>query len=653
MDPPFTHSRGARPRAVDNGDQSVQLQSFAYAQGYDMALRYNTDGLGMTYVGIVVAWTCLLLPATILLIRNRHLPYLRMRNIPLCVSAVATLHVYWVLCMIAYLLNGYFPCPAEYWIMSIYLPLGIALFQATNCQLLSIAAAQSKYAQGDVVVHATAPLGHRMPTWRKWWARLKAANATRNTMTWIGIGMLVQVVVSLVVFLVSKKFHPSFGVPGTELRLDDAVSGGDEAARLACRRGWEWWPSIVWQLFWSWIYAPVLLWRVRRVDDVHGWRAQTMVCIISGLPASPMWLIALYVPGMNGVNKFFGPPLWFSASIVLMQSCVIFVPFFQIFRHRRLEAETREIIAQWEQRQKLEGSILSASQKTSTQSRFSTKSAASTASGRHGEMYTMSTLERTLQLNPKPLLMFSALRDFSGENISFLVHVRKWKANWNSNPSKNKSRKHELTESHDQTLLRQQFKQAVGIYASFVSLKYSDFPINISSAQLRDLEGTFEQYAALVCAEPASNAATPFEMFWSSTISEDPESQTGKDQLSIVSTVVGDGVKDDITPIVDPVRQLQELNMTNFGERLPSNIAIPDSFGPNVFDRAELSIKELVLTNTWAKFVKEGFAQQQNEGFRAQFEASLRACYSMLPKLSLRRRAAPTDNPLVKPSAGN
>lgn len=158
-----------------------------------MALRYNTDGLGMTYVGIVVAWTCLLLPASVLLIRNRHLPYLRMRNIPLSISAVATLHVYWVLCMIAYLLNGYFPCAAEYWIMSIYLPLGIALFQATNCQLLSIAAAQGKYARGDVIVDPTTPSSHRIPAWRKWWARLKAANATRNTMTWIGIGMLAQV----------------------------------------------------------------------------------------------------------------------------------------------------------------------------------------------------------------------------------------------------------------------------------------------------------------------------------------------------------------------------------------------------------------------------------------------------------------------------
>lgn len=50
----------------------------------------------------------------------------------------------------------------------------------------------------------------------------------------------VKVVVSLVIFLVSKKFHPSFGASGTELRLDSNVSGRDEAARLACRRGWEW-----------------------------------------------------------------------------------------------------------------------------------------------------------------------------------------------------------------------------------------------------------------------------------------------------------------------------------------------------------------------------------------------------------------------------
>lgn len=42
------------------------------------------------------------------------------------------------------------------------------------------------------------------------------------------------------------------------------------------------WPSIGWQIFWSWIYAPILLWRVRNIRDVHGWRSQTIACIVAG-----------------------------------------------------------------------------------------------------------------------------------------------------------------------------------------------------------------------------------------------------------------------------------------------------------------------------------------------------------------------------------
>lgn len=37
-------------------------------------------------------------------------------------------------------------------------------------------------------------------------------------------------------------------------------------------------------------------------------------------------------------------------------------------------------------------------------------------------------------------------------------------------------------------------------------------------------------------------------------------------------------------------------------------IPVPCGFGPGVFDRAEESIKYMVLTNTWPKFVKAGCA---------------------------------------------
>lgn len=333
----------------------------------------------------------------------------------------------------------------------------------------------------------------------------------------------------------------------------------------------------------------------------------------------------------------------FSASIVIMQACVVFVPFFQIFKNRKLESETQEIIAEWEEKNKADGSFTSSSTKVEARSRFTTRqSVKSTTNSRQGEMYTMSALEKTLQVNPNPLLLFSALKDFSGENISFLIHVRQWKANWvSASPRIGFLRKQEPSKPYDQALIRQQFQQAVGIYASFVSFRYSDFPINISSAHLRDLEAVFEQFAALVCAEPETNAATPFEAYWSSTVADDLESRVGKDELSVVSTAVGDGGREGskLGPGSESTGQLQELKMTNFGERLPSNIGIPDAFGPTVFDKAELSIKELVLTNTWAKFVKAGFAQNTaKEGYVARLQAAVGAGRRRLPKLGGRFR---------------
>jgi hypothetical protein len=321
-----------------------------------------------------------------------------------------------------------------------------------------------------------------------------------------------------------------------------------------------------------------------------------------------------------------------------MQASVVFVPLFQIFKNRKLETETQDIISEWEEKQKLDGSLTSGSTRVTARSRLSNRhSVKSTASNgpRHGEMYTMGALEKTLQLNPIPLLLFSALKDFSGENISFLINVREWKAAWNNgNPRLGMLSSQSPIKAPDQALIRQQFQQAVGIYASFVSLKYSQFPINISSAQLRDLQAMFEQYAALVCAEPASNAATPFDSYWSSTVSEDLENQPFKDQLSMVSTVVGEGGKHDLMIGSDHAPQWQQPKMTNFGDRLPATIGMPDTFDPTVFDKAEQSIKELVLTNTWAKFVKAGFAQSSvRPSFVAQFRAVVNGFRLQLFKL--------------------
>lgn len=68
------------------------------------------------------------------------------------------------------------------------------------------------------------------------------------------------------------------------------------------------WLSIVWQFFWAWLYAPYVLWKTRDVKDTHGWRIQTILCCIAGLPCSPLWLCGLYLPQFAPVNAVLIPP---------------------------------------------------------------------------------------------------------------------------------------------------------------------------------------------------------------------------------------------------------------------------------------------------------------------------------------------------------
>ena len=78
------------------------------------------------------------------------------------------------------------------------------------------------------------------------------------------------------VFFGSEKFHPGYGI------FNYTVEGTGADVRANCAKGWEWWLSIVWQLFWAWIYAPYILWKSRGIRDVHGWRIQTICCCLVG-----------------------------------------------------------------------------------------------------------------------------------------------------------------------------------------------------------------------------------------------------------------------------------------------------------------------------------------------------------------------------------
>jgi len=207
------------------------------------------------------------------------------------------------------------------------------------------------------------------------------------------------------------------------------------------------------------------------------------------------------------------------------------------------------------------------------------KSGRSGASAELRDRLTMVSLEGELQRNAQALLEFAALKDFSGENVSFLCHLSEWKRTW-ACPS-----------DADQRNNRIQFVRAVQIYSHFVSLEFSEFPVNISSREGKGLYSTFDHAAQLLnhARRPSteSDSITPFD---------------GASEKNLRSGSSGSDLEDTLGRAnLDSVAHMSDLDAHD-----ELDIPIPESFGPHVFDLAEKEIKYLVLTNTWPKFVHAG-----------------------------------------------
>jgi hypothetical protein len=101
-----------RPRVLDGG-------------------RPNVDSVGIIYMVMTVLYTSVIAIELSLLYRRRFEFCIRIRNIRAVFTTVSMLHVYLAIVLLVYPWNGLFPCSAEYWVMSIFLPLGMALFQGT------------------------------------------------------------------------------------------------------------------------------------------------------------------------------------------------------------------------------------------------------------------------------------------------------------------------------------------------------------------------------------------------------------------------------------------------------------------------------------------------------------------------------------------
>lgn len=238
------------------------------------------DKVGIFYVTYAAVWTTIVASGMVFCLCNRNVPALRIRSLPLAFSGILLLHLYWCMAQIVYPVGGTMPIiiafEVQYFVMGIWFPLGIALFHAANLKFLRVAELQKRFQSTRAAVQLRAGEGRRTSR-TIWIGRLLNMDHDKKIFTLIGVAMIFQTILTFSMWAACAKYHPSFGVAGSEITGE---SLREQIIDLG--RGWEWWPSVLWQLIWTWMVAPFLIWKAWSIHDTLGWRTQTIGACVSG-----------------------------------------------------------------------------------------------------------------------------------------------------------------------------------------------------------------------------------------------------------------------------------------------------------------------------------------------------------------------------------
>ena len=99
--------------------------------GHDWG-KPRLDTVAVFYIAFAILHTIVVLVGLYVLFLLRRTTAVRLRSFRTICTTVLTLHIYLVLILVSYPLNGLYKCGVEFWVMSTFLPFGMALFQGTS-----------------------------------------------------------------------------------------------------------------------------------------------------------------------------------------------------------------------------------------------------------------------------------------------------------------------------------------------------------------------------------------------------------------------------------------------------------------------------------------------------------------------------------------
>jgi hypothetical protein len=180
----------------------------------------------------------------------------------------------------------------------------------------------------------------------------------------------------------------------------------------------------------------------------------------------------------------------------------------------------------------------------------------------------MQALEFSIEHSIEPLIAWAASREFTAENCIFLREVRNFKKKWGALTNVTTAQR------------RQMFNEASLIFFTLINPFTAETPINIEYKIFKTLQNIF--------------ANVEFDPYM-------PRSKTPED-MSI--PVPKDNV---VCPWEDTLSRPASIDSNTTTSSTASVRAIvPSEFNMDVFDAAFDSIKYLVFTNTWPRYVELG-----------------------------------------------
>lgn len=264
-----------------------------------------------------------------------------------------------------------------------------------------------------------------------------------------------------------------------------------------------------------------------------------------------------------------------------MEAVTVFVPCYELIASRRQRDRLLSELQAWSERRTSIASELDSAASESQKSEFSHMS----------EAYSRKALETCLAEDSSALLQFAATKEFSGENIIFLNYVRDWKAAWTRITARHPDYNWQQDSQHHRLRL---FQIAVEIYAAYIDINLAEFPINVESriySDLSDMLGGFVRFVD----RPVSGSTKgrvygcPAECY--DVMAKHMEASTVEVADEDNQALCASGYPQEIQSIL------------HIQLRVPDTVEIPPQFGFSTFDMAERSIKNLVYTNTWPKFI--------------------------------------------------